>query len=190
MNGTDYTHVRKLIAGSVDLVGLGTLNLRVPGGNRRRHIYAAVVWQGWLDWSAEGVLEMVSGGGSLETWRMRWGTSYDGSAGSTASSWDGADNGTGWRRISTGWPGCRVSTHHPANYPNGLPEDLGSDCVMFRTINRPDGVNPEAASVVMHPMLYVGNIEQVRFSFVQRSVLAIDAQPTVEVYLGCKTFTT
>lgn len=188
MNGTDYTHVRKLIAGSVDLVGLGPLNLRVPGGNRRRHIYAAVVWQGWVDWSAEGVLEMVRGGASLETFRMRWGTAYDGSTGSTAGTWDDADNGTGWRRASTGWPGSRVSVHAPSAYPNGIPYHLTSDCLMFRTINRPDGINPEAASVVMHPMLYIGDIEQVRFSFVQRSITTVEATPTVEVYLGCKTF--
>lgn len=188
MNGTDFTHVRKLLAGSVDLVALGPLNLRVPLGQRRRHIYAAVVWQGFVDWSVEGQLEMVKGGGSLETFRTRWGTSFDGSSGSTQTSWDAADNGTGWRRSSTGWPVSKVSIHDPASYPNGLPADLGSDCLMWRTINRPDGVNPEAASVVMHPMIYVGDIEQIRFSFLSRSVTTTDASPTVEVYLGCKTF--
>lgn len=188
MNGTDFTHVRKLIAGSVDLVGLGALNLRVPSGNRRRHIYAAVVWQGWVDWSTEGVLEMVSGGGSLETFRTRWGTSFDGSGGSTMTTWDAADSGTGWRRAATGWPGSRVAIHPAQAYPNGLPVDLASDCLHFRTINRPDGTNSEAASVVMHPMLYIGDIEQVRFSFVSHSVTTTDSQPVVEVYIGCKTF--
>lgn len=189
MNGTDFTHVRKLIAGSVDLVGLGPLKLEVPKGNRRRHIYAAVVWQGFVDWSADVVLEMVKGGSSLETFRKRFGTFYDGSSGSSQSTWDAADTGTGWRRTGTGFPGFRVSTFSPANYPNGLPVEMGSDCLTWRTINRPDGVNSEAATVVMHPMLYVGDIEQVRLQFLSRTITTTDAQPVVEVYVGCKTFT-
>lgn len=189
MNGTDYTFVRKLIAGSVNLTGLGPLNLRVPKGKLRRHIYAAVVWQGFVDWYSEGILEMVSGGSSLETFRTRWGNAFDGSAGSSQTTWDAADNGTGWRRSSTGWPTSKVSTYPPANYPNGIVGEANSDSIMFSSLQKPDGTNLEAVSCVMQPMIYIGDIEAVRFQFFSSSITTVDPSPTVEVYLGCKTFT-
>jgi len=188
--GSDFTFVRKLLSGSVDLVGLGALNLAVPRGYRRRQIYAAIVWQGFTDWLAEGTLEMVSGGSALETFQSRWGTQYDGSSGSSQSTWNAADTGTGWRAATSGWPMFAVATYPPANYPNGIPSlPVVADSIRIRSLNRPNGIDPEMADVVMHPMTFVGNIDTVRFSFTRRAVTAVEAQPTVEVYLGCRTFT-
>jgi hypothetical protein len=187
--GTDYTFVRKLVAGSVDLVGLGPLNLAVPRGYRRRQIYAAVVWQGWQDWLVEGSLEMVSGGSALETFRTRWGTTYDGLSGSSQTTWGAADNGSGWRMSTSGWPMFSVATYLPANYPNGIPSlPAAPDAIRFQTLNRPNGTTPEMADVVMHPMTFIGNIETVRFQFTRRTVTTVESSPTVEVYLGCRTF--
>lgn len=187
--GTDYVFTRRLIAGSVDLVGLGPLVLPVPFGYRRRQIYAAVVWQGFQDWSAEGLLEIVSGGSGQESYRQRWGTTYDGSAGSTQSTWAASDNGTGWRAAANGWPVADVWTYQPATHPNGIPSNPPSDCVQWRSINRPDGANPEAVQVSMHPSLYIGDMDALRFSFLNRTVTTTEAQPVVEIYLGVKSFT-
>jgi hypothetical protein len=83
-----------------------------------------------------------------------------------------------------------VATYPPANYPNGIPSlPVVADSIRIRSLNRPNGIDPEMADVVMHPMTFVGNIDTVRFAFTRRAVTAVDAQPTVEVYLGCRTFT-
>lgn len=182
--GTDFTFVRKLVAGSVDLVGLGPLNLAVPRGYKRRHIYAAVVWQGFLDWVSEGSLEMVAGGSSLETFRQRWGTTVESAGGSSMPTWQSSDTGTGWRLGTPGWPAFFVSNYAPANYPNGVSMPAASDAITWSNQYAATGMY----QVVMHPMTFVGNIDTVRFQFTRRNVIDVEAAPTVEVYLGCRTF--
>jgi hypothetical protein len=82
-----------------------------------------------------------------------------------------------------------VATYPPSAYPNGMPSlPVVTDSIRIQSLNRPNGINAEMADVVMHPMTFVGNIEAVRFAFTRRTVTATDAQPTVEVYLGCRTF--
>lgn len=183
---TDFSFRREVLSGSTSMLTIGPLKLLVPQDMRRRRVYVGVLWQGFIDWTAEAELSFYRGGSPVESMKQRWGTQFPASGASSVGWGLGSQ---GWRMSVAGFPAFDVTTWTPpGNYPNGIPMGGDGDAITVQGVQRPDGVNLESARMVMYPMDYVGDLDEIRFQWTAYTPTTTDSSPTVEVYLGCKSF--
>lgn len=182
-SGIDYRFVRRLVQGSVNLPTLGQLPLDIPRGEFRRAIYAAVVFQGFSDFAVDASLELQLGGSAVEILNRRWGT-QDASTGDSIPSW-AVSGSAGYRTVQEGWPVSDVAIYPAQAYPNGINRSSGLDCISISSQYN----GGYAMQAILYPFAFIGDLDRVAIRFNRRNVVTVDATPTVEVYLGCKTFT-
>lgn len=183
---TDFSFRREVLAGSTGLSTIGPLRVPVPRELWRRRVYFGIIWSGFSDWVAEGELTFWDGGAVQERLRSRWGTVF-GASGASSVTW-----GTGsqtWRASSPGFPSSVVQTWQPpAALPNQSAEVGCLDSLTLYGVQRPDGVNAEASRMTLYPWEHIGPMEEIRFEFQLYTPTTLEVAPTVEVFLGVKSF--
>lgn len=158
---------------------VGALELPVPVSLQKRRIYFGIVWTGWNDWMAEGVLEL-SRGGDVVPLKGRWGTTYD--AFDLPNSWQASN---GYRSSCGGLPPYSVRTFDPKSNPNFGQDSSGTDAMTWTTMHLTSISQNVGYAVTMFPLNYQMELDTIRFYFSRVSQTTSLGPQTVEVFLGC-----
>lgn len=183
---TSFDFRREVLAGSTSLTTIGPLKVPVPRELRRRKLYFGIIWTGFSNWVAEAEITFHDGADISERLRQRWGTVF-GSSGASSNTWGGASQS--WRTITTGFPAYSVDEWNPpANLPNWGKNPACADALTVYGVQQADGVTPQAARLTMFPWEFIGPVEELRFNFLSYTSTTTESTPTIEVFLGMKSF--
>ncbi len=184
---TSYDYRRECLMGLTTLPLIGPLRLPVPRELRRRHVYFGIVWMGFSDFDARADMNFLDGADTVLRLHQRWSTQFT-TNGASSAGWGGS--GQTWRSTTPGFPSYSVDQWGPpGNQPNWGQQSGASDIMTVQGVQRPDGVNLEAYRLTMFPFEFLGPLEEIQIQFRGFTPGTFEADPTIEVYLGCKSFT-
>ncbi len=184
---TSYGFRREVLVGLTTPNLIGPLVLKVPREQRRRLVYFGIIWSGINDWQAEAEMTFHDGSDVPIRLAQKWGTQWV--TNGASSTWQGT--GQTWRSTMPGFPAYSVDEWGPpANLPNWGHQSAGADAMTIYGVQKPDGTNLQAYRCTMFPWEFIGPLEEIRIQFLNYGpITGFEADPTIEVYLGCKSMT-
>lgn len=160
---------------------LGPLRMSVARDLTQRRLYCGVVWRQTQTFaalmSARARITLWDGSAQVFSMGQNWGFQL---GNSTSSSWGNSDGPLG---TTSGWPDSCVEWFDFKSYIAGTETRGGANAIKINGC----GTDPNgtiAYSMTMFPYDFVGNIDEMRFEFIQTSII-YDPDSFVEVYIGC-----